>query len=545
MPAEAPGRGPLRAAMLVALVTAVLVLPPLGQRYVGTTDEARFVLYAREALAQRALFDVRLRGKLFREKPPLYAWTIAAVSWPGGRVTEATAQLPVALGAVAAAVFTVLLGDRLFGRRGGLWAGLVLATTFGFFRHSQIFLPDMLVLAFATAAAYWFWRSVEEPPGRGARVLFYVALALALYAKGPLGLLPLLVSAIWLWSQHGPRALGRLWSPLGVALFVAMTLTWVIPFLLLGTGTYARTVIWHDWLAAYGSGPGSALLRGLGDSIGFFAPWVAVVPLVVWRAMPVRRTPAVAYALLSWVVPLGIVLMSAHFRTRYLLAATPGFALLVAWWADRHGSVPTRAGRIIAGSALIGMFALGVVVWFPGLEALRAGIGIPEAAWALTPLVLAGWGLGAALWVGLAWGRPAILVGGVTGAAIAFLVYATWLHHARFGNTADVPKLAARLEAHARGGETGVLFETGWLEIDYYLGRPLHEIGTGRELEEYLARTGRPVLTSESTWHMIREGLSPQIRVLERMTARGRTYVLLGWASGSSSRRALTGPRAG
>jgi hypothetical protein len=123
-----------------------------------------------------------------------------------------------------------------------------------------------------------------------------------------------------------------------------------------------------------------------------------------------------------------------------------------------------------------------------------------------------------------------ILVGGVTTAAMVLLTYGTWLHHTHLGDTGDVPQLAARLEAHARGGEAGVLFETGWLEIDYYLGRPLHEIRMGHELEEYLARTGRPVLTNESTWNGIREGLSPRIRVLERVTARGKTFLILGWS---------------
>ena len=55
-----------------------------------------------------------------------------------------------------------------------------------------------------------------------------------------------------------------------------------------------------------------------------------------------------AYALLSWLVPLVIVLMSAHFRTRYLLASAPGFALLIAWWADAHGAARHGAGRVIA-----------------------------------------------------------------------------------------------------------------------------------------------------------------------------------------------------
>jgi 4-amino-4-deoxy-L-arabinose transferase-like glycosyltransferase len=533
-----------RAAALVALVSAVLVLPPLGQRHVGTTDEARFVLYAREALAQRALFDVRVRGKLFREKPPLYAWAIAALSLPGGRVTEGTAQLPVALGAIAAAVLTTLLGARLFTPRAGLWAGLVLATTFGFFRHSQIFLPEMLVVAFATAAAYWFWRSVERPPGRCALVLFYGALALALYAKGPLGLLPLLVGALWLWSLRGPRALTGLWSPGGLLLFAAITLTWVIPFLRLGSGTYAHTVIWQDWLLAYGSRPGSAALRGLGDAIGFFAPWVAILPLVVWRAGKACRTPAVAYALLSWAVPLAIVLMSAHFRTRYLLASAPGFALLAAWWADEHGRARTPLGRATAWAALAGVAALSGLALLPSLAALRARLDIPEAGWALVPLLLAAWGLALALWAGLERGRPAVLVSGVTAATVALLAYGTWLHNTRFGDTADIPHLAARLDAHARGGEAGVLFETGWLEVDYYLGRPLREIRQGHELEAYLAGTGRPVLTSESTWRGLRGNLSPRIRELERVPARGKTFVILGWSDDSTggSGRAPTQP---
>jgi len=57
----------------VAAVTALTILPTLGHRIVATTDEARFVLYAREVLAHHRLFDVQVRGAFFREKPPLYA----------------------------------------------------------------------------------------------------------------------------------------------------------------------------------------------------------------------------------------------------------------------------------------------------------------------------------------------------------------------------------------------------------------------------------------------------------------------------------------
>jgi Dolichyl-phosphate-mannose-protein mannosyltransferase len=128
--------------------------------------------------------------------PRLYPWTIAAASWlGGGRVTEGTAQAPVAVAAIATVLFTVLLADRLFGRRAGVWAALVLATTTGFLDLSQLLLPDMLVARFATLAGWAGWRMVSEPSNRLTPPLFYGASALAVFAKGPLGALPILAVA--------------------------------------------------------------------------------------------------------------------------------------------------------------------------------------------------------------------------------------------------------------------------------------------------------------------------------------------------------------
>ena len=43
-----------------------------------------------------------------------------------------------------------------------------------------------------------------------APVAFYVAIAGAVYAKGPVGLLPFLIGGVWLWSEHGAAGLRRL-----------------------------------------------------------------------------------------------------------------------------------------------------------------------------------------------------------------------------------------------------------------------------------------------------------------------------------------------
>ena len=168
-----------RDALIVAAVAALLIVSPLGRHLIAYSGEARMALLARDMIERRVLFQAHVEGQLYRNKPPLYPWSIALASLPGGRVTAATAQVPVAVAAIATAVVTCLLGARLFGRRAGLWAGLILTTSAAFFGHSQVLLPDMLVAAFTTAAAYAFWRYVSAPPGRLALAGFYTAVAFA------------------------------------------------------------------------------------------------------------------------------------------------------------------------------------------------------------------------------------------------------------------------------------------------------------------------------------------------------------------------------
>ena len=106
--------------MLVALFAAVLMLPSVGSKLIVTGDEARFSLLAQDMLARGTWFDGRVREQRYRNKPLLYPAMIKVLSMPGGRVTETTAQLPIALAAVAAVFLTARLGHRLFGPRVGV-----------------------------------------------------------------------------------------------------------------------------------------------------------------------------------------------------------------------------------------------------------------------------------------------------------------------------------------------------------------------------------------------------------------------------------------
>ena len=99
----------LRDALIVAAVAALLIVSPLGRHLIAYSGEARMALLARDMMERRVLFQAHVEGQLYRNKPPLYPWSIVLASLPGGRVTAATAQVPVAVAAIATAVLTCLL----------------------------------------------------------------------------------------------------------------------------------------------------------------------------------------------------------------------------------------------------------------------------------------------------------------------------------------------------------------------------------------------------------------------------------------------------
>jgi 4-amino-4-deoxy-L-arabinose transferase-like glycosyltransferase len=441
-------------AVLVVALAAVLVVPPVAQRVIVTSHEARFALIARDMLRRHVWFDVEVRGVPYRNKPPLHPWTIAAGSWVTGRVSEATARLPSALATVAAVLGAALLADRLFGGRAGLTAGLVMATSYGVFAHSQMILPDVLMIAFDTFAGYWLWQAVRGGGGRTAWVGFYAMLALSVFVKGPAGLLPLAVAVVWLWMEHGARGLRKLASVPGLILFVALDLVWLVPFVTLSqTERIVGGVLWLDWVRYYLRAPRPGAIGGqLVDLVIGFAPWTLLAPLALVDAVRARATPSVRFAILWLAVQFALIMVSTNQRVRYLLSLYPGLALLVAWWvADARR--PRRRPLVNGAAALMAL-------------ALFAGVRI---------------------------------------------------YNHRINATHDFKSLAASIEGHAAGREVGVFVSKGeYLQIDYYLGRDLKTLDFPSDLAAFVARPERPVVVvNQENWQRHERRMPAGLRVLE------------------------------
>ena len=518
-------------AVLVTLVAVVLVAPTLGQHVIATSDEARFPLLARDMMTRGVWFEAYVREKLFREKPPLYPWLIVIFSRPGGVVTETTAQAPVVLAAIATVLMTAQLGAALFGPAAGLAAGLILSTCWGFFVHSQMILPDMIVLAFSTAAGLALWRAVSDPPSPRAFVLFYAAVAFAMFAKGPVGLLPLAAAAAWLWTEDRWRGVRRLWHPLGVAVFVIITAAWVAPFLVLGVGSFAETVVVVDWLNRFPATPRPlAVANFLLDIIEGLVPWTLLVILAAGAARAHWRVAAVRFAALWAAVPLLVLLLVETPLERYALAIYPGAALLAAWWAFAHAGQRSRAAAITAWISL-GFSAALVATILVGPSLTEHVAYIPNAWPRRIPLLAAAALMGAFLFWGLCRGRPRLLVYGVTASAALLLGYGNRVHAEWLNRTQDFKGLAARLERYAQGREARV-YGGRFFQIDFYLGRPFLQIRTNEEFNRFVLGPDHPVVLIDEPrgWPTVRPTAPPEVGILDRMRVRGRDMLIVGIA---------------
>src|SRR5262249_9998892 len=183
------------------------------------------------------------------EKSPLFIWAIAACSLAGRRVTELTAVLPAALSGIGGVGATLVLGRRLFGARAGWLSALVLATSWGYYWHARMALADSMVTCFAIGAAAAFARVVISGPSRrGEIAVGWACLALALSAKGPVGLMPLIPLAVFLIWEDGWRALARLRPLMGVAIVALICAPWVLGFALGSRTSYVESVVMNDYV---------------------------------------------------------------------------------------------------------------------------------------------------------------------------------------------------------------------------------------------------------------------------------------------------------
>ena len=167
-------------------------------------DEPRFAEAARE-MRERGDYIVPYFNNQFRfDKPPLTYWfQVAGYRFFGEN--DFAARFPTTVAAALVALLLFAWGKRVRDERAGWWAAIIFTLSLQTFIHGKAAVADVWLVLFVTLAHWAGWELGTNTERRTSNaehriaswwVTFYVSLALAFLAKGPIGWTPLLTVAI-------------------------------------------------------------------------------------------------------------------------------------------------------------------------------------------------------------------------------------------------------------------------------------------------------------------------------------------------------------
>lgn len=169
--------------------SAICLLPTMLMRDFSPSNELRYLSIADEALRDGHIFAFTNHGAAYADKPPLYIWIIMLCKLIAGRHSMFLLSL---FSLLPAFVITWTM-DRWTafkdpGKRAG--SALMLMSSVLFLGVSVFLRMDMLMAMFIVLALHTFYLMYKgEGDYRKQRILLPVWIFLALFTKGPIGLL--------------------------------------------------------------------------------------------------------------------------------------------------------------------------------------------------------------------------------------------------------------------------------------------------------------------------------------------------------------------
>jgi len=501
---------------ILLIVGVALYLVNLGGYPLYTKGEPREAVTVFDIVHGGGVILPQRAGVEIPSKPLLMHWMAALVSLVAGGVNEFTVRLPSAGLAIAGVIVCYFYVRRLFDNVTALFAALILSTTFQYLQAGTGARVDTTLTFFMEVAFFEFIFMAEGLTRR--RMLLYVAIALAILTKGPIGLiLPGLVAVIWLAAEKRWNLLRRIGLVRGAIVVLVLAGGWYLAALIEGGPDFFRKQILAENLLRFTGGADFheghihpfyymelALLAG-------FMPWTILLPIVGVQAARAPRAldPRLKYIIVWFAAVLIFYNLPQSKRGVYLLCMYPAFATLVAIYV-REAVVrpePARAcvhwiarlsglAMLILGGA--GLIALAMLVGRPQEFAdllQAAGIRAPAFPRVLTSVVAEDWALDlamplavVALGVFMIFTRPRIerMVLAIAAAMVFTTVAANVVVVPAIANTLslrDFTDHAMKIVGDSPVGYLGVLN----YDVAFYSRRTIPIVSQGNpEMPEYL-----------------------------------------------------------
>ncbi|MGK7888347.1 MAG: ArnT family glycosyltransferase [Leptolyngbyaceae cyanobacterium] len=373
----------------LVMISAIAFLWQLGS--VGLIDETEplFAEAARQMTVTGDWITPYFNGETRFDKPPLIYW-LMAIAYQLIGVNAWAARLPSALAAtaLAGAGFYLLY---CFSHQGSenrpqtqwlaAWIGSgAIALNLQTIVWARSGVSDMLLSACMGLALFSFFAGYTQSPQSGQQrwgyLGFYVFAALAVLAKGPVGIvIPGMVVVAFLGYVGQLRVIGRemrvLW---GSIIFLVMTVPWYILVTLIHGRDYLDNFFGHHNVERFTSVVNNHAAPWyfyfLVVLVGFI-PWSIYLPMAIahtqfwrrshWQRQP-RRTHLGLFALIWFLVIFGFFTIAITKLPSYTLPLLPAASILVALlWSQQIVRSGRSTGMMMSHGA--NLLFLGILAW--------------------------------------------------------------------------------------------------------------------------------------------------------------------------------------
>lgn len=222
------------------------LLPVMIFRDFTPRNELRYLTIVDEALKNGSLWTFTFEGQPYADKPPLYFWFIMIQRWLFGTHVPVVICLYSLIPAIGILYIMGQWTQKSFkSEADSRFVQLILATM-GLQLGMAVFARmDMLMSLFIIWALWLYWRSGHE--GNPRRVSFAILVFLALFSKGPFGIIiPLLVTFIWALVSGTWRQWVNMWSWRTWLIIVIGCTVWFGNVYLEGGSAYLNNMLFHQ-----------------------------------------------------------------------------------------------------------------------------------------------------------------------------------------------------------------------------------------------------------------------------------------------------------
>lgn len=217
--------------LLLTLIISLLFGLFLGSFPLKTPDGARYAEIPREMLAMHQYITPHLNGIKYFDKPPLFYWMQCASIKLFG-LSEWSMRFMNAFMGLLGCLFIYVAGRKIYDRKTGFLASLILATSGLYFFMSHLITLDIAFTTFFTAALLSFIIGTRSPPETTRKYwmwLMYIFAAMATMTKGLIGIVfPGMIIFVWVLLLNRWKELKTYKLISGTVIFLILVAPWHI-----------------------------------------------------------------------------------------------------------------------------------------------------------------------------------------------------------------------------------------------------------------------------------------------------------------------------